>query len=72
MAIPFRLASIGRSHGAFWPYLRLRGLIELLLLWHDRASQRQRLAQLQNRDLADIGITHEQAAAEFRKPFWRP
>lgn len=71
MTISVQLALLGRSVGAFWPYLRLSGLIDLLLLWQERASQRYILEQLELRDLADIGITREQAAAEIRKPFWR-
>ena len=36
-----------------------------------RRRQRVRLAALEPRLLRDIGITHAEALAESRKPFWR-
>ncbi len=42
-----------------------------LLLWlYDRQQQRRLLLELDERILADIGVTREQAEAEGRKPFW--
>ena len=32
---------------------------------------RQQLAQLDDRQLADIGISHSDRSAELDKPFWR-
>ena len=34
------------------------------------AKQRRALAELDDAQLRDIGITHEQAQAEASKPFW--
>ena len=36
----------------------------------DRQKQRHLLRELDDRMLADIGLTREQAEAEGRKPFW--
>jgi len=45
--------------------------LAMRLLWlHDRQRQRRALLELDDRLLADIGITREQAQAEGRKPFW--
>ena len=38
---------------------------------HERWLQRQALRELDNRLLADIGLTREQAIEEANKPFWR-
>jgi uncharacterized protein YjiS (DUF1127 family) len=45
--------------------------LDLLLLWQQRAAQRRRLAGLEDRLLADVGLSRAQALAEYRKPFWR-
>ena len=37
----------------------------------ERSRQRQALAQLDDHDLKDIGMTRQQANAEAAKPFWR-
>jgi uncharacterized protein YjiS (DUF1127 family) len=43
--------------------------------WYARCSarfwQRQALAQLDDRDLKDIGVTRQQANVEAAKPFWK-
>jgi uncharacterized protein YjiS (DUF1127 family) len=41
-----------------------------LLRVYDRQQQRRVLMELDERMLADIGITRSQAQAEARKPFW--
>lgn len=41
-----------------------------LLRFYDRQQQRRILLELDDRMLADIGLTREQAEAEGRKPFW--
>ncbi len=46
-------------------------IFDRLLLWQERASQRQALASLDDRLLKDLGITRGEAAQEARKPFWR-
>jgi uncharacterized protein YjiS (DUF1127 family) len=41
------------------------------LLCVQRAEQRKRLAELDERMLKDVGITPRQAADESAKPWWR-
>lgn len=43
-----------------------------LCVFRERARQRAALASLDERLLADVGLTREQARQEIRKPFWRP
>ena len=38
---------------------------------HERWRQRQTLMELDDRMLADIGITRDELVAEVEKPFWR-
>ncbi|WP_252273755.1 DUF1127 domain-containing protein [Pseudomonas subflava] len=42
-----------------------------LLLWQRRASSRRELARLDERLLADAGISTYDRAVEISKPFWR-
>ncbi|MEO3431646.1 hypothetical protein [Inquilinus sp. CAU 1745] len=44
----------------------------LLALWWRRAYDRQRMAALPDRLLADAGLDREMAEAEAARPFWRP
>ncbi|SEC78167.1 Uncharacterized conserved protein YjiS, DUF1127 family [Pseudomonas saponiphila] len=37
----------------------------------ERARTRQLLAQMDERQLSDSGISHGERAAELHKPFWR-
>jgi uncharacterized protein YjiS (DUF1127 family) len=39
--------------------------------WFQRARQRRQLAELSDRQLADIGISRTEACAEAGKPFWQ-
>lgn len=39
--------------------------------WTERQRQRQALAALDDRLLADIGVTRYEVAREVAKPFWR-
>ncbi len=41
------------------------------LLWFQRARQRRALAELDDRQLDDIGISREQAQREAAKRFWQ-
>ncbi|MBB2496665.1 DUF1127 domain-containing protein [Aquipseudomonas ullengensis] len=52
---------------AAWP-LRV---IASLLLWNQRARTRRQLAQLDDRQLGDIGISTAERMEEVSKPFWR-
>ena len=42
-----------------------------VLAWRFRFTTRRQLRQLDERFLDDIGMTLEQAKAEFLKPFWK-
>ncbi|HEV7458446.1 MAG TPA: DUF1127 domain-containing protein [Roseococcus sp.] len=52
-----------------------RGAWPRFVTWWQEAAQRRRsrrlLAQLDARQLHDIGISRSEAAAEAQKPFWR-
>ena len=39
--------------------------------WYQRARQREHLAALAPEMLRDIGVEHEAAQREARKPFWQ-
>ncbi len=56
-----------RNHGGHLP-MRMLGT---LLLWQRRISTRRQLARLDERLLADAGITLQARAEEIDKPFWR-
>lgn len=51
--------------------LSLRQLVQLMHLWRQRVRTRRRLAALDERQLADIGISRSERLAEVGKPFWR-
>ncbi len=84
---PFNVTGLDMHHGnirstgawlvaggaaRFGGWLPLRGGVALLRLWRRRARQRRELAALPPRLRRDIGLTEARAAAEARKPFWRP
>jgi len=48
-----------------------RGWWRIVRTWADRRRQRAALARLDDRLLADIGITRLQATCEAARPFWR-
>ncbi|MFQ5546247.1 MAG: DUF1127 domain-containing protein [Acidiferrobacterales bacterium] len=55
-------------HVLWW---RMRGLIDMLSAWHERAHQRRALLTLDDCMLKDIGISRTDAELEANKPFWR-
>jgi uncharacterized protein YjiS (DUF1127 family) len=62
------LTTVGRR----WTPQRLAWrALEILLLWQERATQRQALAALDDRLLKDMGLNRAAVAAEAAKPFWR-
>ncbi len=69
------LANFSRRHHAHAARERsfptMAALLRTAQLWVSRAKQRSRLADLDDRLLADIGITRAEAEAEARKWFWR-
>ena len=50
----------------------LISVLERLLLWQERASQRHQLGMIEAHGLRDVGLTRADLAPEIRKPFWRP
>lgn len=46
-------------------------LFAIAQLWMARSRQRKQLAQLEDYQLEDIGISRSQALAEAAKPFWQ-
>jgi uncharacterized protein YjiS (DUF1127 family) len=57
------------------PSVSIRSRFESILaisgLWHARAKQRRRLAELTGSQLEDVGLSVDAARAEAKKPFWR-
>ena len=49
----------------------LRAMTTALARYGARHAQRRALGALDDRLLADIGVSHKDALAEARKPFWR-
>lgn len=47
------------------------GWTGLVAFWIERARQRRALAELDDRCLADIGLSRDDVFQEIRKPFWR-
>ena len=49
----------------------LAGVIDTLLVWHARSSDRWRLLEMDNRMLRDIGVEKAAVHQEAMRPFWR-
>ncbi len=62
--------SYGRQMDASLP-ISTNQLLALAGIWHQRARQRRQLAELSDRQLADIGISRAEACAEAQRPFWQ-
>jgi len=46
-------------------------VLKTVLVWQERSSMRRRLANLDERNLNDIGMTYAQMSDEASKPFWQ-
>ena len=46
-------------------------LLAALYVWSQRWRQRRRLRAMENWQLADIGVSRQDAEREARKPCWR-
>jgi uncharacterized protein YjiS (DUF1127 family) len=49
----------------------LSSLASMIAIWLNRQQGRRDLSELDDRLLADVGISQEDALWEARKPFWR-
>ena len=49
----------------------VRRLLETLRVWRRRVRERQALANLSERELADFGATTADVYRELSTPFWR-
>jgi len=49
----------------------VRKMMDAVVGWQERAHERRRLIDMEDRMLADIGLSRTDAQAEFNKPFWR-
>ena len=50
----------------------LHGGLAALILWQERAAEREQLAHLSDFHLKDMGLTRADVDQEVMKPFWRP
>jgi uncharacterized protein YjiS (DUF1127 family) len=64
-----RIAKATVTPEAFGPYASQ--VVQMLRMWLWRSRERHALARLDNRLLADIGISREQAMREAVKLFWQ-
>jgi uncharacterized protein YjiS (DUF1127 family) len=46
------------------------GVVAILTLWRQRRRTRQQLSTLDDRALADVGLTRAQQRIECSRPFW--
>jgi uncharacterized protein YjiS (DUF1127 family) len=63
----------GRRQGGAWGFARrvVLGAVTLLIVWQQRQADRDRLREMTEDGLRDIGVTHAAALQEANKPFWR-
>jgi uncharacterized protein YjiS (DUF1127 family) len=65
------LDDVRRAWGYGFAVVVLRKGMDTMVRWQERAGERRRLADMDDRTLADIGVSRSDARAEFDKPFWR-
>jgi len=58
------------DYSSWWPVVRSTWA-QTLTVWRHRIHTRHELATLDDRALADIGLTRADQWCECRKPFWR-
>ncbi|WIM12213.1 DUF1127 domain-containing protein [Enhydrobacter sp.] len=56
----------GSNARRLWPFL-----LSTLSLWRDRSRSRRQLALLDDRALADVGLSRAEQWKESRKRFWQ-
>ena len=68
------LSDVGpaRRRGMWAEFGRLAvQLVDMLLTWQERAAARRHLSGLDDRLLADMGLSRSDVSQESGKPFWR-
>ena len=73
-AVPRISAAKPASGNGSWSATAIRWSVAAagkLVQWQDRIVQRRRLSELDDRMLADIGVTRIDAGHESSKPFWQ-
>jgi uncharacterized protein YjiS (DUF1127 family) len=45
--------------------------VEIVRLWRRRVEERRQLAEMDERDRRDLGLTRVDVIREINKPFWR-
>jgi uncharacterized protein YjiS (DUF1127 family) len=69
---PHPHALVGQPRARGGPLIRAAGrMLTTLREWRRRVHDRARLAELDERMLKDIGLTHADAEFLINKPFWR-
>ena len=63
----FILSTVINSHETGF----FRNARTTLRLWRERSQNRRALAQWNERDLHDIGLSWSSVSEEVNKPFWR-
>jgi uncharacterized protein YjiS (DUF1127 family) len=71
MSISFKSAPSVAIAPSIFSSGRLAQFREMFGVWVQRARERAELAQCDERDLKDMGISPGTALAEIRKPFWQ-
>lgn len=56
---------------AEWVSEHIHRVMEIVAIWQQRLDSRHQLAQLNDRELQDIGLTRSDVWQEVSKPFWR-
>lgn len=69
-ARPFFGASAQRGAQSSMADRVFGAFVGTLALWSSRIKDRETLAEMDPRLLADIGVTSDEAANEANKPFW--
>jgi uncharacterized protein YjiS (DUF1127 family) len=62
----FRAQAVESTAWRLWP-----SVISTVALWHERSRSRRHLALLDDRALADIGLSRAGQWQESRKRFWQ-
>lgn len=70
LSTPPKLRFTGRVRRRISPLSAIQWIVLALRLWRARARSRQKLCELSDHLLKDIGLRREDVGHEFPKPFW--